>query len=134
MVELDHGRVRFDHPLLAAAIYGRAEGEARRDVHRALAGTALTLEERARHLALASDPPSAAVARVVDEAAQAALARGSPASAAELYEAAARLTPEAAADDRVRRVLAAAAALFDAGDATRAAASIEALLGETATR
>ena len=120
VVELDHGRIRFDHPLLAAAIYGRADGEARREVHRALAGTAPTLEERARNLALASDAPVAGVARVLDEAAQAALARGSPTSAAELYEAAARLTPEAAIEGRVRRVLAAAAALFDAGDATRA--------------
>ena len=132
VVELDHGRVRFTHPLLAAAIYGRADAQDRRDAHRVLAGTAPTLEERARHLALASDPPAHDVARVLDEAAQAALVRGSPVSAAELYEAAARFTPERETEDRARRVLAGADALFDAGDATRAAASIEAILGETA--
>lgn len=120
IVEVDHDRVRFAHPLLAATVYARADAEARRGAHRALAGVAPTAEERARHLALASEPPDEDVARVLDGAAHAAIARGSPASAAELSELAAGFTAGERVDDHRRRLCDTADFHLLAGDMRRA--------------
>ena len=54
LVALDAGRVRFTHPLLAAAAYSAVGPAERRDVHAALASRVRDPEERARHLALAA--------------------------------------------------------------------------------
>ncbi len=131
VLAIDGHRIRFTHPLLAAAVYAQAGRRARRETHRALARVATTVEERARHLALGADEPDAEIAAALEEAARATDARGHRIVSAELYEGAARFTPETDAADHARRVLAAAAALFDAGDANRAAASLESLLEET---
>lgn len=122
VIEIDHDRVRFAHPLLAAAVYGRADPQARREAHRALARVAPTIEERARHLALASEPPDEEVAKVLDQAAQAALARGSPASAAELAELAVRYTRPKHVNEQRGRLCDAADFHLLAGDARRASA------------
>ncbi|MGH3071726.1 MAG: ATP-binding protein [Gaiellaceae bacterium] len=130
LVETREDDVQFEHPLLAAGVLDLASPERLREVHRRLAATLRDKEERARHLALGADGPDAAIAAALEDSAHGTSARGSRIVSAELYEAAARLTPELDARDRARRVLAAAAAWFDAGDASRAAASIEALLAE----
>ena len=75
---------------------------------------------RARHLALATDEPDAAVAAALDDAAAIAADRGASASAAELAEAALRLTPPDEVGERHRRALAAARAHRACGEWTRA--------------
>jgi hypothetical protein len=74
-IEID-GRVRFTHPLLAAAVYESAPPSRRRSVHRMLAGRLEDLEERARHLALGSEGPDLEIAGHLDEAAKLAQAPG----------------------------------------------------------
>ena len=135
VVVLDGETVRFVHPLFAAAVYEHASESARRDVHRRLARVVRGLEERARHLALASQTPDKRVASVVEAAATAASSRGSPAAAAELIAHARRLTPPDEEQSARRRALAAVDYEFAAGDTARASALLdEALEGEPAGR
>lgn len=119
LVTIAGGRVRFTHPLLAAAAYSTAGPAERRNVHAALA-TRVRPEERARHLALAADGPNADVAAALDDAAQLARARGAPSEAAELLEEARLLTPPGAAADALHRAVDAANHHFEAGDTRRA--------------
>ena len=131
IITLDGDAVRFVHPLYAAAVYEHASESARRDVHRRLARVVRGLEERARHLALASQTPDERVASVVEAAATAASSRGSPAAAAELIAHARRLTPPEEERSARRRALAAVDYEFAAGDTARASALLdEALEGE----
>jgi DNA-binding CsgD family transcriptional regulator len=129
VVAFDGSLVRFAHPLLASICYAQAPPAQRRDVHRALAAAVADLEERARHLALATDGPDAAVAGDLDEAADVAAARGATAAAAELCELAAGLSPNEPAASRARRLRAANFHRL-AGDAERAVAMLEALRDE----
>ena len=115
VVEIDDGRVRFTHPLLAAAAYEGAGDERRREAHAVLARLAGEPEERARHLALAAEGPDAAVADQLDEAARSARARGAPVVAGELAELAAHLTPPA-----MRRQLGADSWTLRSGSSRRA--------------
>ena len=131
VVELDGAGIRFSHPLLAAAIYGRASADQRLVAHRVLAAVVEGSEERARHLALAADAPDADVASELDDAARSARARGAAAAAAELAEAAARLTPADQADERRRRTMVAADHHLVAGDVPRARATLENLAADT---
>ena len=78
VVQEPDGRVRFTHPLLAAAIYESAPLGQRRALHRALAKRVDDPEERARHLALGSEGPDFDIAAQLDAAARLAEARGSP--------------------------------------------------------
>jgi len=120
IVAVASGRIRFAHPLLAAAAYGGAEPGPRRDIHAALAAFVGDAEERARHLALAAEGPDAEVAAALDEAARLARARGAPVAAAELLEEARALTPPHLAAEARRRSVEAATHHFEAGDARRA--------------
>ncbi len=131
VVEIDSDRVRFTHPLLAAAAYAAIPPGERRRLHARLAQVVAEPEERARHLALSSTKPSAEVADQVEDAAAHATQRGSPATAAELLELAARLTPTEDAQGARRRSLEAARGHFAAGDAGRARELLEALMLET---
>jgi DNA-binding CsgD family transcriptional regulator len=121
VVVRDAGTIRFSHPLLAAVLYGDL-GPRRREVHRRIAQLLDDRIARARHVALATSARDTAVAAELDGAARVATARGAPAAAAELAEHAARLTPQAARDDQLRRLLAAARAHRLAGEWTRARA------------
>jgi DNA-binding CsgD family transcriptional regulator/tetratricopeptide (TPR) repeat protein len=125
---LEGERIRFAHPLLASTAYGSAAPWERRDVHRRLAAVA-TGEERARHLAAGVDHADAEVAAELEQAATLAAARGAPESAAELAEHAARLTPDALAADRSRRLAAAAEHHIASGDPARGRAVLEQLVG-----
>src|SRR5262249_4500414 len=71
ILEVERGRLRFRHPLLASVVYGDSGSEERRRVHAALAGVTSAVEERAWHLALATELPDPAVASVLDDAAAA---------------------------------------------------------------
>jgi len=108
------GVVRFTHPLLASAVYAEIAPAERRRIQLHAAEFAEDDEERARHLALATSEPDAAVAITLDAAAKRAAGRGAPeAAAAELALHALRLT---ALDDvdRVQRGLAYATYLIAA--------------------
>src|SRR5215218_4635332 len=130
VVELDGSRVAFTHPLLGSVCYEHAPPSERRAVHRVLASAVGDVEERSRHLALASEGRDAAVAAELDDAATAAVARGAPAAAAELSELAAQLTPQEGRAERRRRLRAAELHRL-AGDRGRAATLLERLLADT---
>lgn len=119
IIDVDGATLSFAHPLFAAAVYGLG-GLQRTQLHATLARVVTDPEERARHLALATLGPDDAVARVLDQGAAAAFARGSPAAAAELAAHAVRLTPSE--DAAVPRRLAEAEYHFAGGDTARAAA------------
>jgi ATP/maltotriose-dependent transcriptional regulator MalT len=116
----DDGRVTFRHPIFAAAVYDAASAPRRRRLHRKLAGLVTDVEERARHLALATQKPVESVAGVLDRAATRARSRGAPDAAAELAEEACRLTSPRQADELLRRRIDAAEHHFRAGDLGRA--------------
>jgi DNA-binding CsgD family transcriptional regulator len=115
------GIVRFTHPLLASAVYDAIPPSGRAAVHIRLANASSDIEERARHLALATREPDVEVARLLDSAAAHARARGAPDAAAELAEQAVRLTPSSDVEARENRMLAAAESLieFDVAGSTR---------------
>jgi DNA-binding CsgD family transcriptional regulator len=128
VIELDGARVRFSHPLLASICYQEAPIWRRRAAHRALADAVDDREERARHLALASDGPSETVASELDAAAASAAERGSTSAAAELCELAAESSTDTART-RERRMRAADFHRL-AGDPGRSAQLLEQLLHE----
>jgi DNA-binding CsgD family transcriptional regulator len=125
LLEMDRDRLRFAHPLLAAAAYERQDSMSRRALHRRLAGVVGDEEERARHLALAADGPDPDVAAELEEAAIHARSRGAAASAAELCELACRLTPPEVSDDGRRRLLLAGRYRWLAGDTPGAVRDLE---------
>jgi DNA-binding CsgD family transcriptional regulator len=112
----ERGRIRFTHPLLASAVYGSAPEGQRRRLHRRLAEVVADLEERARHLAQSTIDADAWTAMEIEEGARRAALRGAQDAAAELFDAAARLTPGDRPDDQARRLLGQAAALNAVGD------------------
>lgn len=118
LVERD-GEVRFAHPLLAAGAYERLPPARRRQLHRTAARSAASIEERARHLALAANGADPEVAVILDEAARSARARGAPEAAAELMAHARRLTPSDDIISRSRRMIDEAEDLLLADDGPR---------------
>ncbi len=131
IVEAGDGEIRFVHPLFRSAIYAEASRDHRHQVHRQLAEVVEDPEERARHLALAADGPDMEAASALEEGAQAALARGSPISAAELCELAERLTPPERVSDARRLRMAAADYLLLAGDPQRALQLLQPVVADT---
>jgi DNA-binding CsgD family transcriptional regulator len=125
VLELDGNRLRFSHPLLASAAYEAIDPLARRALHRRLARVVPDMDEGAHHLALATAEPDAAVADVLERAADHAFRRGATAAAAELYEHARRVTPADAPADRHRRTKRAGRHHWTAGDIARASALLE---------
>jgi DNA-binding CsgD family transcriptional regulator len=125
ILEVDGERLRFTHPLLGSAVWSGATPAQRRSLHARLARVAPSLEERARHLALATLEPSREIAATVERAAASVRARGAAAAAADLAELAVRLTPIDDVEAMRRRVLACADRLREAGDSDRAIALLE---------
>jgi DNA-binding CsgD family transcriptional regulator len=118
LLVVDGDRVRPSHPLLAAAARKRARARERRELHLELAGVVTSDGLRARHLALATTRPDAALADTIAEAAESAGARGARQESVELAEHALRLTPPDA-PERSERVLALAGCLELAGERER---------------
>jgi DNA-binding CsgD family transcriptional regulator len=120
------GRIHFEHPLLAAALYESVSPAQRRDVHRRLVDLAGDPETRARHLALSIDGPDEAVAAELDAAATHTAARGASAAAGELARLALQATPDTAHEACARRTLLLAHYLLDAGESAASRAALEA--------
>jgi DNA-binding CsgD family transcriptional regulator len=120
LITIAADRVRFTHPLMAAAAETGVSEPRRAELHRRLATATTSEEARAAHLARATQAPDAAVAASLDAAARLTRKRGARAGSAALYEAAARLTPATDMHDSAGRRLAAAEAWYEAGDAQRA--------------
>ena len=103
----DRGTVRFQHPLVRAALYQSATATQRRAAHRVLASVFRALstpraqERHAWHLAAAAVGPDEEVAAALDAAADAAAARRSYATAMDMQERAAWLSWPG--DDRAGR-------------------------------
>ena len=113
----DETGIRFTHPLLASAVYASASQARRRSMRRRLADIVSDPEERARHAAHAAPVPDEATALEVERAAELALRRGAQDAAADLYQAAARLTPSGERpSDASRRLLGASSATLAVGD------------------
>ena len=107
--------MRFEHPLLASVLVETTDPGTRRALHRRLAEVAEEPEERARHLALATEDPDESVAVTLAAAARAVAARGAPEAAAELAERAHRLTPPTLVQPRGERAAAAGWLAWPAG-------------------
>ncbi|MGH7482778.1 MAG: AAA family ATPase, partial [Longimicrobiales bacterium] len=112
----DQTGVRFTHPLLASAVHASASQAGRHAMRRRLAAIALDPEERARHAAHAASGPDEATALEVERGAELALRRGAQDAAADLYDAAARLTPPDRTSDAIRRQLGASGARLAVGN------------------
>jgi DNA-binding CsgD family transcriptional regulator len=121
----EQGRVRFAHPLLASVAYGSASEERRRQLHRRLAKLAAGPEERARHLARSATEVDEATAGEIEGGARQAALRGAQDAAAELFEAAHRLTSADRPDELAGRLLGHASALNAMGDFDGAHSSAE---------
>ncbi len=117
IIERADGRVRFTHPLLGSTLYLNTSAAERRALHGRLASVTTDLEERARHLALATQGPDEDVAAALEDASIHARARGAPDAAAELAALSCEMTTAADPVSLRRRRLAAAEYMFDGGDA-----------------
>ena len=116
LVRVDGGRVVFSHPLIASTVLSAAGDAEHRAAHRRLAAITSEPEARGRHLALATTRPASEVADSLEAAALDARRRGATNTAVELYRLAVDRTPAVAVDDRNRRRLLLADALFDDAD------------------
>jgi DNA-binding CsgD family transcriptional regulator len=130
VAELVDDRVRFTHPLLAAAVSSTIGPGRRRRLHGRLAELELDPEERARHLALAITGPDGVVADALEGAAQHAVLRGAAASAAQLAELAAQRTPPEDREGHWRRLIEAGLRHATSGDFARARVLLAPLLEE----
>ncbi len=128
MLEADGERLRFTHPLIGSVAYGLATPEERRQAHLRVAEATSDPEERARQLGLGADAPDEAVAAQLEQAAEAAAARGGAEAAAELFELAATLTPPELSDNRARRRLESARHGSLIGDVNRARSILQDLV------
>ena len=124
VVEESGGRLRSTHPLLATVQYAESTSRDRRDVHRRLAAVVPDQEERARHLALATDGPDESVAAELEDAARRASRRGAPEAAVQLMELARGLTPVRNEEARIHRTVHAGQFAFEVADLGRAASSL----------
>jgi tetratricopeptide (TPR) repeat protein len=128
VLEIADGSVRFTHPLIASVAYSAAPAAERSGLHARLAALVEEPEERGRHVALSVTAPSEEAARVLDDAAHQARARGAPGPAADLADQALRLTPPDEPDRLASRTLDAAGLRFESGDPDGARALLESAL------
>jgi hypothetical protein len=125
-VVVEEGRVRFRHPLFGAVALARISPSVRRGLHARLAEVVTDAEQRAQHLVCAADGPDAALAAAIEEGATLARTRGAPETAAELAEAAVRLTPPEQVVQARRRQVAAGYHRVTAGEISQGRAHMAA--------
>lgn len=119
LLRIDGRTATFTHPLYAAAAYDALGPRERMRLHARLAAVVPGEEERARHLALASDEPDERVAAALDLARERALQRGAPQAALDASVLAVRATPSSGPRLCERRIHL-GQLLFRAGDTERA--------------
>jgi class 3 adenylate cyclase/DNA-binding CsgD family transcriptional regulator len=115
VIEITGDSVRFSHPLLAEGMAAMIGPRRRAQLHTRLAELVDEPEQRAHHLALATTQPDAGIAAQIETGARAALARGAPSTAADLFQTAAICTPDDDPRERWRRTIDAARACEAAG-------------------
>lgn len=125
VLRVEGGRVIFEHPLYASAVYSAAPSRRRTELHRQLATLVVDPEERARHLALSATPPDEEIASALESAALHARRRGAWDGAAELLEKARSFTPRSRPELGGARAVHAAEHYVHAGDRTRARVLLE---------
>ncbi|MFN8110375.1 MAG: AAA family ATPase [Thermoleophilia bacterium] len=130
LLEADGERLRFTHPLLRTAAADLLGTAGRREVHRRLALLVLDADERARHLALGAEGPSAEIAAELDDAAARSAARGATDAAAGFARLALQLTPGTDRGTVLRRRVAVAERDAASGDVVAARETLEAILAE----
>ena len=119
-------RIDVRHPLVRSAIIQGLSSDERRATHLALAGVLdedESVDERTWHLAAAAMGPDAGIAAALEMVAERARRRSAHAPAAAALERAAELSPEI--EPRGRRLAAAAAAAWHAGQPDRASALLD---------
>ncbi len=123
LIRIHEWSLAFRHPVVRSLAYANASAADRTVTHRALAD-ALRDEadgdRRAWHLAAAADAPDEAIASLLEQTADRAIARGGHAAAARALERSARLSPTRA--ERARRLLAAFQSQRYSGDGAKARA------------
>jgi DNA-binding CsgD family transcriptional regulator len=128
VLEQAGSRLQFAHPLLRAAVVARIPPARLRELHTLAASLTDLPEDAARHQALAAAGPSSPVAASLEAAAMAAVNRGAPRNAGELFELSAALTPGDEYADRGRRVAEAGRLLLLGGNRLAATAILERFL------
>lgn len=121
LLHVREGTVRFQHPLVRAAVYRSATLDERRSAHHEIADTLAAPDEadrRAWHLAAGADRPDEAVAAALESAASRAHARAGFAAQTQALVRAAELSE--GDEPRGRRLHAAATAAYWAGDSALA--------------
>jgi DNA-binding CsgD family transcriptional regulator len=130
VARLDGDRIVFTHPVRSAAVIAMLSPARRRLLHRRIAATRADVVERVQHRFLAATGPDAGLAMELEDAAHVAWSRGAPATAADLAELAARMTPQQDVPARQRRTVLEADAAATAGEPTRASERLERLVAE----
>ncbi len=120
--------VRFSHPTIGSAVYERMSPLTRRSLHARLAGQASDPDVRARHLALSTDEPDAAVAQLLEEAADRAALRAAFDVAAGFAGHSLRLTPPDDLEALRRRAITEMENRAVAGEVSRALALADRLV------
>jgi DNA-binding CsgD family transcriptional regulator len=113
-------RLVLTHPLIGPAALAAVGPQRQRRIHEGLASVVDDVESRARHMAAATQRPSAEVADALEEASEKAASRGAVDVAADLAELAGEATPEAARFDTARRMISAGWYHTLSGDTGRA--------------
>ena len=131
VVDVQEGAVQFSHPLYAAAVYDSAPLCRRRELHRRLAAVVSDVEERAYHLARASEDPDDGVVRVLEEASERAAARGARQAAAVFSSQARSIAAPDDVETQRRLTVEEAEHALQSGDTPRARALLDQLLAET---
>lgn len=133
LIAVRDAQVEFRHPLLRAAVYSGATASQRRDAHRAAADAtpAGDVDRRAWHLSEATWHPDRAVAALLTDAGDHAVARAAYSVASRAFERAARLTSDA--KERSARLLRAADTAWEAGDGERALTLLDRRARDTAS-
>jgi DNA-binding CsgD family transcriptional regulator len=121
--------VKLSHPLIHSVVIADATSRQRRSAHTRLARIVEDQEQRARHLAFATNNPEENTAQEVEKAANVAGSRGASDTAALLARLSVRLTPPERISELHRRTALEAEFCFLIGETARACDLLEKVVG-----